>query len=128
MMEMPQEPVPQYPEPADPHEDCERNLMRLEGEVEAAKHAPRALTVVELHALVGALLPGQSYILEVTVHHSVSVYGPTEDSLHWRLSYGFERPGGHCAQVNASTAAELYAKLRDALPSNPLDELGDLPW
>jgi hypothetical protein len=121
------EPAPQHPDPPDPHEACEREIARIEAEVEAAKHAPRALTMLELHALVGALLPDESYILDVTVHHSVSTYAQTTDTLHWRLSYGFGRPS-NCTQVNASTAAELYAKLRAALPPNPLDEIGEIPF
>jgi hypothetical protein len=121
MIEMPQEPVPQYPDPADPHDQCERDI-------EAAKRAPRAVSLLELHGLVGALLPGQTYIIDITVHHSVSTYGPPSNTVHWRVAYGFDEAHRGCKQLEAESAAALYEKLRAALPPHPLDEVGELPW
>ena len=126
-----EEPAPQYPDPADPHDACERDIERLEAEVEAAKHESR-LSFAELHALVGALLPGESYFITVDVHHSAgSDLMPSSNTVSWRVSYGFHSPGAGCQQVEGDSAGGVLQKLRAKLapsPTNALEEIGEVPW
>lgn len=117
MIEMPQDPV-RGPDPADPHEQCERVIEQLEHE------AARVLTFAELHGLVGSLVGDHAYAVSVQRwHHPGGICQMT-----WRVSWFPEERD--CRIVEATTAAGAYAKLRAQLApaSNPLDEVGDIPW
>lgn len=121
------EPVPEYPDAPDAHEQCERDIARLEGEVEAARRAPpRTLSFVELHALVGALVGDTTYAITVqTWRHHVDARLVTTWAVSW---FPDNADAKSCRRFEGPTAAAAYEQLRAVVPANPLDEVGDLPW
>jgi len=126
MIEMAQDPV-RGPDPVDPHEQCERDIALIEAEAEAAKQVTR-LSGAQLRTLVGALLPDQSFIITVHIHHSPDI---KDDRFTWSISYGFKHLGqadSSCEYISADSASELYAKLGAALPAKPFDDVGDISW
>jgi hypothetical protein len=125
MIEMPQEPVQQYPDPPDPHEACERDIAHLESELKAATLAARPISFAELHALVAALVGDRTYSVSVQTWRHLGGRSETTWAIAW---FPDDSNPKLCRRFDAPTAARVYELLRAAVPPNPLDEVGDLPW
>lgn len=83
----------------------------------------RTISFAELHALVEAWLPDQTFFVGVLVHHS-NERGGRRNIITWSISHSFTTDD--CERIEAPTAAEAYDKLRAAVPASqsPLATVG----
>lgn len=110
----------------DPHEGCEHALDRAESEIAALK-ADARMTYAELVAMVAAMLPAESFVVEVSTHYSQCAL-PSRRT-RWAVTYDFHTTT--CKRFEADSAREVYDKLRNAVPApdpHGVDAVGDIPW
>lgn len=73
----------------------------------------RTISFAELHALVEAWLPDQTFFVGVLVHHTNE---RRPNIITWSITHSFTTDA--CERIEAPTAAEAYDKLRAAVPAS----------